>query len=139
MDKTMACDPNGPPPRVEVVTAVQRRRRFSTAQKIRLVEESMQPGMSVSLVARQAGISPSMLFNWRRRMLEGGFEAVQADEPVVGQTHVRDLEKRVRELERLLGRKTLEVEILKEALEAARPKKPMSLLPSWSGRRDGSR
>jgi transposase len=135
----MACDPNGPPPRVEVVTAVQRRRRFSTAQKIRLVEESMQPGMSVSLVARQAGISPSMLFNWRRRMLEGGFEAVQADEPVVGQTHVRDLEKRVRELERLLGRKTLEVEILKEALEAARPKKPMSLLPSWSGRRDGSR
>jgi transposase-like protein len=105
MDKVMACDPNGPPPRVEVVTAVQRRRRFSTAQKIRLVEESMQPGMSVSLVARQAGISPGMLFNWRRRMLEGGFEAVQADEPVVGQTQVRDLEKRVRELERLLGQK----------------------------------
>jgi transposase len=99
----------------------------------------MQPGMSLSLVARQAGISPSMLFNWRRRMLEGGFVAVQADEPVVGRTHVRDLEKRVRELERLLGRKTLEVEILKEALDAARAKKPMSLLPSWQGRQDGSR
>jgi transposase len=140
MDKTMACDPNGPPPpRVEVISSIQRRRRFSTAEKVRLVEESMQPGMSVSLVARQAGIAPSMLFNWRRRMLEGGFEAVQADEPVVGHTQVRDLEKRVRELERLLGRKTLEVEILKEALDVARPKKPMSLLPSWSGRRDGSR
>jgi transposase len=135
----MASDPNGPPPRIEVVTAVQRRRRFSTARKIRLVEESMQPGMSVSLVARQAGISPSMLFNWRRRMLEGDFEAVQADEPVVGQTHVRDLEKRVRELERLLGRKTLEVEILKEALDAARAKEPISLLPSWHGRQGGSR
>jgi transposase len=96
-----------------VVTAVQRRRRFSTTEKVRLVEESMQPGMSVSLVARHAGIAPSMLFNWRRHMLEGGFEAVQADEPVVGQTQLRDLEKRVRELERLLGRKTLEVEILK--------------------------
>jgi transposase len=139
MDEMMASDPNGPPPRIEVVTAVQRRRRFSTAQKIRLVEESMQPGMSVSLVARQAGISPSMLFNWRRRMLEGGFEAVQADEPVVGQTQVRDLEKRVRELEGLLGRKTLEVEILKEALDVARAKKPISLLPSWNGRRDVSR
>jgi len=69
----MAFDPNGPPPRIEVVTAVQRRRRFSTAEKVRLVEESMQPGMSVSLVAGQAGIAPSMLFNWRRRMLEGGF------------------------------------------------------------------
>jgi transposase len=64
---------------------------------------------------------------------------VQADEPVVGQTQVRDLEKRVRELERLLGRKTLEVEILKDALDAARAKKPMSLLPSWSVGRDGSR
>jgi transposase len=80
-----------------------------------------------------------MLFNWRRRMLEGGFEAVQADEPVVGQTQVRDLEKRVRELERLLGKKTLEVEILKEALDAARAKKPISLLPLWSGRQGGSR
>lgn len=99
----------------------------------------MQPGMSVSLVAGQAGISPSMLFNWRRRMQEGGFEAVQANEPVVGQTQVRELEKRVRELERLLGRKTLEVEILKEALEVARAKKPISLLPSRNGRRDGSR
>lgn len=139
MDKVMAFDPDGPPPRIEVVTAVQRRRRFSTAEKVQLVEETMQPGMSVSMVARQAGIAPSMLFNWRRRMLEGGFEAVQADEPVVGQTHVRDLEKRVRELERLLGRKTLEVEILKEALEVARPKKPMSLLLSWHGRPGGSR
>jgi transposase len=139
MDKVMASDPDGPPPRIEVVTAVQRRRRFSTAEKVRLVEETMQPGMSVSRVARQAGIAPSMLFNWRRRMLEGGFEAVQADEPVVGRTHVRDLEKRVRELERLLGRKTLEVEILKEALEVARPKKPMSLLLSWDGRPGCSR
>jgi transposase len=69
MDKIMASDPNGPPPRVEVISSVQRGRWFSTAQKIRLVEEGMQPGMSVSLVARQTGIAPSMLFNWRRRML----------------------------------------------------------------------
>jgi transposase len=37
---------------------------------------------------------------------------------------VRELEARVRDLERLLGRKTLEIEILKEALAAARGKKP---------------
>ena len=39
----------------------------------------MQPGMSVSYVARRAGISPSQLFAWKRRMLEGGHAAVQAD------------------------------------------------------------
>ena len=35
----------------------------------------MQPGMSVSYVARRAGVAPSLLFNWRRRMLEGGLQA----------------------------------------------------------------
>src|SRR5215211_146295 len=115
MDKTMASDPNGPPPRVEVISSVQRRRRFSTAEKVRLVEETMQPGMSVSLVARQASIAPSQLFAWKRRMLEGGHQAVQADEDVVGTSKIRELEKRVRDLERLLGRKTMEAEILKEA------------------------
>ena len=76
--------------------------------------------MSVSYVARRAGVAPSLLFNWRRRMLEGGLQAVQADEDVVGTSRVRELERRVRELERLLGRKTMEVEILKEALHCAR-------------------
>lgn len=114
---------DGPVSRVEVITSVQRRRRWSTAEKVRLVEEAMQPGMSVSFVARQAGVSPSQLFAWKRRMLEGGHAAVQADEDVVGTSRVRELEKRVRDLERLLGRKTMENEILKEALDVARPKK----------------
>ena len=66
-----------PVSRVEVITSVQRRRRWSVAEKVRLVEEAMQPGMSVSYVARLAGVSPSQLFAWKRRMLEGGFEAVR--------------------------------------------------------------
>jgi transposase len=44
----------------------------------------------------------------------------------------------VRELERLLGRKTMEVEILKEALYVARVKKLSLQLPSWNDRKDGS-
>jgi transposase len=74
--------------------------------------------MGVSYVARRAGVAASLLFNRRCRMLEGGLQAVQADEDVVGTSRVRELERRVRELERLLGRKTMEVEILKEALES---------------------
>ena len=70
-------------------------------------------------------------------MTEGGHEAVRADDDVVPAADVRRLEERVRELERLLGRKTLEVEILKEALELSRSKK-LSLLSS-SAPRDGSR
>jgi putative transposase len=119
----MTTNPDVPSPHVEVITSVQRRRRWSAAEKLRLIEEAMQPGSSVSLVARQAGVAPSQLFGWRRRMLEGGQAAIQADEDVVGASRVRELEKRVRDLERLLGRKTMETEILKEALDLARPKK----------------
>ena len=60
-------------------------------------------------------------------MREGGEEAVRADEDVVAASEVRRLEGRVRDLERMLGRKTMEVEILKEALDLARVKKPTLL------------
>lgn len=136
MIMTMTSDPFSPSPRVEVITSVQRRRRWTTAEKVRLVEEAMQPGMSVSYVARRARIAPSQLFAWKRRMLEGGATAVQADDDVVGAGRVRELEKRVRDLERMLGKKTMEVEILKEALDLAAPKKPVLRLASFD--QDGS-
>jgi transposase len=113
--------------KVEVITGVARRRRFTTEQKLAIVAETLQPGMSISYVARQHGLSPSLVFRWRRLMSEGGKEAVRADDDVVAASEVRRLEERVRELERLLGRKTLEVEILKEALDLARAKKPTLL------------
>lgn len=55
-------------------------------------------------------------------MTEGGAVAVQADDAVTGNAELRRLEERMRELERL-GRKTLEVEILKEALARSRTRK----------------
>ena len=113
--------------KVEVITGVARRRRFSADQKLAVVAETMQPGMSVSYVARRYGLSPSLIFRWRQLMNEGGKQAVRADDEVVAASEVRRLEERVRELERLLGRKTMEVEILKEALEFARAKKPSLL------------
>ena len=116
--------------RVDIITGMQRRRRYTAEEKVRLVEQTMQPGMTVSAVARLHGVAPSLLFQWRRRMTEGGQEAVRADEEVVTLRRVRELEGRVRELERLLGRETIETEILREALEAARPKKHAWQLPS---------
>ena len=119
--------------KVEVITGVARRRRFTTEQKLAVVAETMQPGMSISYVARRHGLSPSLVFRWRQLMSEGGKEAVRVDDDVVGANEVRRLEERVRELERILGRKTLEVEILKEALDLARAKKAISLSNSAPG------
>jgi transposase len=120
--------------RVELITGTARRRRWTTEEKLRIVEESLQPGMTVSYAARRHGVAPNLLFRWRKLMREGGGEAVRADGPVVSDAEVRRLEERVRELERQLGRKTLEVEILKEALAKSQAKKPGWLTgSSWVG------
>jgi transposase len=63
-------------------------------------------------------------------MSQGGKEAVRADDAVVSVAEVRALERRIRELERVLGRKTLENEILREAVKLAQEKKLISRLPS---------
>ncbi len=51
---------------------------------------------------------------------------MDSDEPVVGNSEAKKLEDRVRELERMFGRKTMEVEILCEALAEADSKKRIS-------------
>jgi transposase len=53
---------------IEVITSVQRRRRWSAAEKERLVAASLEPGTGVSAVARQAGIHASQLYGWRRQL-----------------------------------------------------------------------
>jgi transposase len=112
--------------KVEVITGVARRRRFTTEQKLSVVSETLQPGMSISY-ARRHGLSPSPVFRWRRLMSEGDKQAVRADEDVIAASEGRRLEERVRELGRSLGRKSMEVEIPKEALDLARIKKPTLL------------
>ena len=118
--------------RIEVVTGVERRRRWSLGEKLKAVEESRLPGMSVSYVARKYGIAPSLLFRWRKLMAEGGQEAVRSDDAVVSATEVRELKKRIRELERVLGKKTLENEILTEAVKLAHEKKLILRMPLLS-------
>jgi transposase len=118
----MSRDSSMPSAEVEVF-AVQRRRRFSAEEKQRLVHETFQPGMSVSLVARAHKVSPSLLFRWRRLSSEGSLSAVDADEEVVPASEVKALHQQIRELQRLLGKKTQENEILREAVEVAREKK----------------
>jgi len=58
--------------KVEVITGIACRRRFSADLKLAVVAETMQPGMSISYVARRHGLSPSLVFRWRRLMSEGG-------------------------------------------------------------------
>jgi transposase len=114
---------------IEVMTSKERRRRWAPAEKKHIVQETYEPGVTVSLVARRHGIPPSQLFYWRRRMEEGALTAVGSEEKVIPESQVRELEAKIRRLERILGQKTVDIEILKEAIRIGREKKLISRQP----------
>ncbi len=53
---------------VEVITSVERRRRWSRAEKERIVAAALEPGAVASAVAREAGIHASQLYRWRQEL-----------------------------------------------------------------------
>ncbi|EMS87611.1 transposase [Leptospira noguchii str. Cascata] len=116
MNSTIINDP------VHVITSVQRRRRWSPMEKEQIVKETFEPGNSVALVARKYNIARSPLFQWRRYMENGASQGIETEENLVPESEYKKLEQRVKNLERLLGRKTEENEILKEAVILARKK-----------------
>lgn len=111
----------------KVITSVQRRRRWSKDEKLKLVQETYES--SVSSVARQNGILPSQLFYWRKCMENGALTAVGSEEEVVPESELKKALIRIRELERALGKSTMKVEILTEAVRIGREKKLISRAP----------
>lgn len=103
-----------------------RRRRFTPEQKRAFLDEAGRTGNSISEVARRYGLSPSMLFQWKRAMDDATKKGLKSNEKVVPESEVKKLKARIRELERALGKKTMQVEILEEAIEIAREKKLIS-------------
>src|SRR4051794_41983003 len=61
--------------RVEVITRAERRRRWSPADKLRLVMAMGEPGATVASVAREHGGSESLLYAWRGRVRPSGMVA----------------------------------------------------------------
>jgi transposase len=66
------------------------RRRFTALEKKQYVEETYYAGSSVSYVARQNGITPSLLYKWRQAMEEGALTGVDCEEAVVSEMSTKN-------------------------------------------------
>ncbi|SRV08846.1 IS1 ORF2 [Shigella sonnei] len=84
------------------VLGPEKRRRRTTQEKIAIVQQSFEPGMTVSLVARQHGVAASQLFLWRKQYQEGSLTAVAAGEQVVPASELAAAMKQIKELQRWL-------------------------------------
>jgi transposase len=84
-------------------------RTWTVAQKLEIVLAGLRGDRSVAEVCREHEISETLFYSWREKLLEGGSERLAGKEE---RTELVELRKRVRDLERTLGRKTYELEIL---------------------------
>jgi transposase-like protein len=92
----------------------QRKYRSWTAQqKIEIVLAGLRGDRTVKEVCREHEISDALYYGWREKLLEGGREALAGKEERNGE---KELRRKIRDLERALGRKTYELEIAGEAL-----------------------
>jgi transposase len=121
--------PNSNVEPIEVLTQPEQRRRRSVEEKLAIVRETFEPGASVSGVARRHQVNANQVFAWRKLYQDGSLSAVSAGEQVVPASDLVEAMKQIRELQRLLGKKTMEVEILREAVEYGRAKKLIARSP----------
>jgi transposase len=114
------------------VLGPEKRRRRTTQEKIAIVQQSFEPGMTVSLLPGNM-VAASQLFLWRKQYQGGSLTAVAAGEQVVPASELAAAMKQIKELQRLLGKKTMENELLKEAVEYGRAKKWIAHAPLLPG------
>jgi len=66
--------------KMEVLSGPERRRRWSTAAKLAIIQETYEADATVSIVARRHGIQPNQLFAWRKLASQGALTATAAEE-----------------------------------------------------------
>ena len=96
------------------------RRVFSAEFKRTTVQRIVAGEKTVAELSRELDIAPSVIRNWARRSEAGATTAVTAKEDVVPASQLREAYARVRDLERLLGRKQMEIEILEAARDVVK-------------------
>ena len=99
------------------------RRVFSTEFKRTAVQRILTGEKTLAELSRELDIAPSVIRNWKRFAEAGATTAVQASEDVVPSSQLREAYAKIRELERALGRKTMEVEILRAAQEIVKKRR----------------
>lgn len=108
---------------------VKPRKHLTAQQKLAIVQASYEPGVLVAEIARKYNVGVSSLLKWRKRAMEGSLMGVKDDEPVVSASEYKKIKKQNQQLQRLLGKKSLQIDLLQEAIELAREKKLISRQP----------
>jgi transposase len=103
---------------VRIPGAGRRRTRVrrTLSEKVAIVRESLAPGVTAAHVAKRHGIALNVLYYWRKVYRDIAATDLTAAPEARDNGEIADLRLQVRNLERLLGQRTLEIALLKEKL-----------------------
>ncbi len=107
---------------VEMPIQKNGKRRWTPEKKLPILEE-WRKGTPLVELSRRHGISAAQMYQWRRDLEQGLKERGE----MVPKSQIAALQKRVEELERALGRKSMEVDVLKKTFEIKGLKLPEGL------------
>lgn len=99
------------------------KRKWSKDQKAGIVQE-LASGVNINELCRKYNLHAGMIYNWRKRFESGGKESLKNNGEIVAKSQYTEALKKISELERALGRKTLEYDILKNFFETKGIKLP---------------
>ena len=92
------------------------RRKFDPETKVAIVLEGLKGNTTVAELCRKYQISETLYYKWRDKFLEGGRKAFLSPES----DREKELERRIEELQKIIGRQTVQIEILKKTFQIAK-------------------
>ena len=113
------------------------RRFFTTQFKQEQIARVVRQELTLSELARELAVSPSVVRRWQHLSTKGSSAAVASNQEVVPVSELRAAQQRIRDLERALGKKTMEVEILQAARDEVKKDPASTACPSGDGAEDG--
>lgn len=105
------------------------KKHLTAEQKLAIVKASYAAGVSVGEIARKYHVGLSSLIKWRKYPTEGSLQSMKDNAPTVSASELKKLKKENQQLQKLLGKKTLQIELLQEAVALAHEKKLISPQP----------
>lgn len=110
----------------ELVPRVTNYRKWTSKDKSKILAEAAQPGISYAYVARKYGITVGQINQWKKWQQNVELIGMDTNLRTVKARELLRLKMHIEELEKELGRKTLEADILKSAVKIANEKKLIS-------------
>jgi len=87
-------------------------KKLSTEEKMAIILEGLRREKSVSQICREHEISQAQYYKWRDKFLEGAKEELENGK----KSRVQQLEEKIEELEKVIGKQTIVIETLKKTV-----------------------